>query len=161
VWLQNQLTSRFSNISLIDVALVIEKIMQLLKQMSWALQVMALLSIGVGFFVLYSLIQHQMGQRKKDLSLLKALGLNFKDLNRMVLIEFFLLSGLAGFIGGSASMLVTYVFSALFFDGVWSFDLWTPTFLWICLTSLCLLVSHFAARRTLKVKAQELLQEVF
>lgn len=159
VWLQNEITSRFPNISMIDVEQVIQKMMTLLRQMSWALQVMAILSILVGLFVLYSLIQHQMAQRKKDITLLKVLGMQLPQLKKMVLLEFLMLALSASLLGGLLSMLVTYVFSYFFFDGIWAFDPWTPLLLASFLTGICLLVSFIASSSTLKMRAQKLIQQ--
>jgi putative ABC transport system permease protein len=159
VWLQNEITKRFPNISMIDVESVITKLMSLLKQMSWALQVMALLSIFVGLFVLYSLVQHQMNQRKKDMTLLKVLGMRPNQLKKTILIEFLAISLCASLFGGLISLGVTFVFSYFFFDGIWTFDLLTPFLIALLLTGVCLAVSFVAARSTIKVRAQKLLQE--
>jgi putative ABC transport system permease protein len=160
VWLQNEITKRFPNISMINVESVITKLMSLLKQMSWALQVMALLSILVGLFVLYSLVQHQMNQRKKDMTLLKVLGMQPNQLKKTILIEFLAISLCASLFGGLISMAVTFVFSYFFFDGIWAFDLLTPFLIASLLTGTCLAVSYIAARSTIKIRAQKLLQEV-
>ena len=46
--------------------------------MGFALRLMSILSIGVGFIIVVSLINHQLIERKKDFGLLNVIGMNYK-----------------------------------------------------------------------------------
>lgn len=157
--LQREIVDELPNVSLIDVAQVIERVLLILEQMGVALQSMAWLSVAVGFFVLYSLVQHQMQMRERDITLLKVLGMPHKSLRVMVRQEFFILSFFSSCIGGFFSVGVTFVFAHLFFDGLWSFNPWPILGSIAAVTTLSLVVAEFASRRSLEKNPQLLLQE--
>ena len=62
--LQNQMVRAFSNISMVDVSRVVERILGIVTQMSWALKFMAYLSLFTGFVVLFSIANHQAQLRR-------------------------------------------------------------------------------------------------
>jgi putative ABC transport system permease protein len=156
---QRVLIDELRNLSIIDISELIARVVSILEQMGVAMQLMAWLSIFVGLFVMYSLVQHQMHLRTRDIVLLKVLGLSFKDLRAMIRYEFFFLSFAASLTGSFLSVFVTMIFAHLFFDGLWSFTL-IPLILAVgVITLLGVLISELAARRTLLRRAQELLQE--
>lgn len=157
--LQRDIVAKFPNLSIIDVADLIGRLLGILEQMKVALSAMAWLSVFVGLFVLYSLVQHQMVTRTRDINLLKVLGLSFDRLLMMIRFEFFFLSLTASVIGAFISVAVTYIFAHLFFDGLWSFTLRPLISSIVVVTFLSLLIADFASRRSLKRRAQELLQE--
>jgi putative ABC transport system permease protein len=157
--LQRDIVSTFPNLSIIDVADLIARLMGILEQMKIALSAMAWLSVFVGLFVLYSLVQHQMVTRTKDLNLLKVLGLSFDRLLKMIRYEFLFLSLAASIFGAFISIAVTFIFAHLFFDGLWSFNPWPLLSSIFVVTLLSVLIADFASRRSLKRRAQELLQE--
>ncbi len=157
--LQREIVSSFPNVSLIDVGQLITRVMSIMEQMSWALKSMALLSMAVGFFVLYSLAQHQMTQRERDITLLKVLGLSFNDLRKMVRIEFLILGFTASLLGAFLSLFVTWFFAFLFFDGIWTFAPMPLIYAVVCVSLLCLIVSEVATRKSLAKGAQSLLQD--
>jgi putative ABC transport system permease protein len=157
--LQREIVSKFPNLSIIDVAELIGRLIGILEQMKVALSAMAWLSVFVGLFVLYSLVQHQMVSRIKDLNLLKVLGLSFARLLKMIRLEFFLLSLSASMFGAFISIAVTFIFAHLFFDGLWSLTIKPLVSSVLVVTLLSVIISDLASRRSLKRKAQELLQE--
>lgn len=157
--LQRDLAQKFGNISMIDISELIVRIMSIMQQMAIALSFMAALSLVVGLFVLYSLVQHQMRSREKDITLLKIVGMNHGPLSKMVLMEFSLLSLGAGFFGALASLASTFIFAHLFFDGIWTFDPWTPLWTVSLIFFLCLSVSYLASLKALRKSPQILLQE--
>lgn len=156
---QRGLAQAFGNISIIDISELIVRIMAIMERMGLALSFMAWLSLIVGLFVLYSLVQHQMRSREKDITLLKIIGMEHGALKKMILMEFALLSILAGGFGALTSIACTYIFAHLFFDGIWTFDYVTPLWTVSFIVFLCLIVSYMASRRTLKKSPQLLLQE--
>ena len=53
--IQNLITQSFPTVSILDVERTGRKILSIVKQMTWALQVMAFLSILAGLVILYSI----------------------------------------------------------------------------------------------------------
>ena len=77
--LQNGIVQQFPNVSMIDVARLVERILQLTRQLSFALQFMAILSIVAGLVVVFSIARHEVHTRIREINLLKVLGGSFQD----------------------------------------------------------------------------------
>lgn len=157
--LQSQIVQGLPNVSLVDVTRTMERISQIIEQMSWALQFMSLLNIIVGLVVLYSLANHQAHQRQMDIGLLKALGSPFPWIQNSFLWPFMVMALAAGLSGLLGSFLVSYLFSQLLFENIWVFNAKAPlTILTLTLLSAGL-VTYLALRKHLQVSPQKLLSE--
>lgn len=152
VALQNKVVSSLPNISIIDVSKVVEKLEEVINQMSRILTVMAWLSVVAGLVVTFSIANHQTQLRIWDINLLKILGSPFRTVYKIILQEFFLISVLAGLLGTLASLMTSWLITAYVFDGVWKIDLMTPLIALIWTVGLCLLVSFVASYRVLNAK---------
>lgn len=150
---QGLLYEKFPNVSAVDISRVVKKILDVMTQMGWALKAMSLLCLVVGFFVLYSLANHQMEGRKADLVLLKVIGMELGDLSKMVRREFLSIGFLAGLIGSLFGLLVSFIVTKLFFDGLWNVNLLWPLMSILIITGLCWVTAFFATKKALKVKA--------
>ena len=93
--LQDQLADRFPNVTVLDVARLVAKFLDLAAQLGTALTSMALLSALTGFAVLFAVARSETAARGRELSLLTALGAGGGLLRSVVLIENFILSGTA------------------------------------------------------------------
>lgn len=157
--LQNQIVRELTNVSLIDVTRTMERISQIIRQMSWALQFMSLLNVLVGLVVLYSLANHQARERQTDIGLLKALGASFSNIQNSFLLQFLFIALASGFIGVLGSFAVSFLFSKLLFENVWIFDGQSP----VIILGVTLLSSAFvtllAIRQSLSTSPQKLLSE--
>jgi putative ABC transport system permease protein len=150
---QSLLYNKFPNVSAVDISRLVKKILDVMGQMGWALKAMSFLCLVVGFFVLYSLANHQMEGRKADLVLLKVIGMKQGDLRKMVTREFVSIGLLAAVIGAAFGLIVSFIVTNLFFDGLWSFNLMWPIISIITITGLCWVTATFATKKALKVKA--------
>ena len=121
--IQNLLVRKFPTISIVDVERTGRKVLEIISQMTWALQVMAGLSILAGIIVLYSLAREKARQQRWEINLLKVLGASFTDLKMQVRIEFGLLSFSASVLGIALSMCSSYLLAEKVFDRVWSFHI--------------------------------------
>ena len=88
---QNLLVRNFPTILILDVERTGKKILSIVEQMTWALQLMAILSIMAGLVILYSISREKAREQRWEINLLKILGASFKDLRNQVRIEFGLL----------------------------------------------------------------------
>ena len=91
--IQDLLVQKFPTISILDVERTGRKILQVVGQMTWALQVMAILSIIVGLIILHTISREKARRQRQEINLQKILGASFKDLRNLVRIEF----GILGF----------------------------------------------------------------
>ncbi len=150
--LQRDLAQRFSNISVIDITQLVERLLSIFNQMSWALRAMAALSLAVGFVVLFSVSHHQAQERERETALLKILGARFQDLRRIFALEFGLLALGASLTGAVVSGVAGFLISAVIFDGLWAFDGATPMIAVVSVTLLSVITVWFATRRQLTRK---------
>ncbi len=155
--LQNKLYDKFPNVSAVDISRVVKKILDVMSQMAWALKAMSVLCLVVGVFVLFSLANHQMESRKSDIVLLKVIGLKESSLLKIALFEFLGIGVLASIFGALFGMLVSFIVSHLFFDGLWVVSWWLPLLTVLVISTMCGLTAALAARASLKVKASHFL----
>ena len=135
------------------------KILEIVAQMTWALQVMAGLSILAGLVVLYSLAREKARRQKRELNLLKILGASFADLKAQVRIEFGLLSLSASCLGIFLSLGTSYLLAEKVFDRVWSLQWSLPVTMVAGVFALSLLVTELATRKILKEKPVSILNQ--
>jgi putative ABC transport system permease protein len=155
--LQSLLYERFPNVSAVDISRVVKKILDVMTQMGWALKAMSALCLVVGFFVLYSLANHQMEGRKRDVVLLKVIGMDLPQLQGMVIREFVSIGFLAALLGALFGVAVSYVVTVLFFDGLWQISLLWPFMSLIIISLSCYVTATLATKKALKVKASHFL----
>ena len=139
----------FPNISMVDVSRLVERIFIILKQMGWALKIMTLMSFLTGLLVIYSISNHQIYLREKDLSFLKIIGVPLKTLKKMIRLEFFLLTIIGTGVGALLGVGLSYLISQIYFDGMWSFLWWFPPCSILIISFLCLFTSEVATRTVL------------
>jgi putative ABC transport system permease protein len=157
--LQNSLVKQFSNVSMIDVARVIEKVMQISEQMAWSLELMAGLSLLAGFVVLFSIANYEVRRRSWDLNLLKIFGASHRSLFKYLVFEFGLLGFLASFFGALISLAVTWILSRLLFEGTYRFDLTWPLLIILMVTGLSVVILWIVSHHVIRERPSELLQQ--
>jgi putative ABC transport system permease protein len=156
---QDLLVRKFPSISILDVERTGQSILSVVKQMTWALQVMAALSILAGLIILFCVSREKAYKQRQELNLQKVLGASFSHLRNQVRLEFGMLGLAASIAGASLSTLVSYVFSEIIFDRVWSFYWPLPVGITLIVVTLSILTAEIATRKTLKLKPSILLQE--
>jgi putative ABC transport system permease protein len=155
---QMQLFDLFPNVSVIDITRVVERILIVLKQMSIAMGAMAVLSLLAGLFVLYSLINHQLSERQKDIGLFKIMGFGKQQLQNMTIKEFVIITVTASLFGSLGSIMVTFLLAKVLFDGLWLPSLLLPLVTTLSLGIIVSLLSWMSAKSTFKKKTVDLIQ---
>ncbi len=113
--LQNQIVKKFSNISVVDVSRVVDRLLKTMDQMSWALLFMSILCFLSGLVVLYSMASHQAYSRSWEVGLLKALGSSFQTIEGLFLWQFGMIAMISSLVGGFIAMAMGYLFSYFLF----------------------------------------------
>lgn len=149
----------FPTISVIDTSRLVERLMNLMSQVGSALYIMSALSFFVGALVLFSVFRHQMEMKKRDVVLLKVLGLDDSRLRRIFRLEFVVLALFSSLLGAILGMGSSYLISTLFFDGTWVFNWRIPLVVSLGLISLCLAVSELAMKKVLQSPSKSILEE--
>lgn len=155
--MQKKIVRTMPNISLIDVDRVVQKLVVLIEQMGWALQVMSAFCILVGMTVLLALANDQIRSREWDIGLLKALGTRYPVIMQTFILQFTLIAFTAAISGGALSLIGSYIFSYFLFDGSWYFNWQVPLAMLIGICCFSPILIFFGIRRGLKFSAKELL----
>lgn len=150
--LQNAIVRKIPNISIIDVTTVIDRISEVIRQMSLTLTFMAYFSMLVGFVILYSIANHQSFERQREIHMLKILGSSLSKISLLFVGEFLLISSFASLLGIIASFLISYIFSKSFFGAQWIFSVKLPMIIFFVLQVLSFLVVRMSGNQVLKSK---------
>ncbi|WMJ07339.1 ABC transporter permease [Nitrosomonas sp. sh817] len=92
----HDLVKAFPNILVVDVALVIRQVQQMIQQVSQAIEFVFLFTVLAGFAVLYAAIAATQDERIQEAAIFRALGAKREQLSRAWAAEFAILGGLAG-----------------------------------------------------------------
>jgi putative ABC transport system permease protein len=157
---QNSIVINLPNVSIINVTQIVARILDITDQISWAIKLMAWLSILAGLVVLFSIARYEVKSRFWEINLLKILGANFQDVKRMVQIEFGILGFFAALSGILLSLLMSWSLSWYIFDRLWIFSLWITGFSIVAITLLSILTALAATLSVLKQKPLDLLRAV-
>lgn len=157
--LQLKLAKAFPNVSIVDVQRTVNEVLKIADQMSWSLELMALLALFTGYVVLYSIVSAQMRLRRWELNMLKVVGAGFGAVSKYLVTEFVVLSLGAGVMGAGLSVIVSYFISYYVFEGSfvfnWQWPLWTA--FGVCLLSA--LIAYLASRQVVHESPLVILQE--
>lgn len=155
---QNSIVNNLPNISVINVQQIVARILDITDQISWAIRVMAYLSIFAGLVVLFSIARFEVKSRYWEINLLKILGANFNDVKHIVEIEFGILGFFAALAGVSLSLAMSWAISYFIFDGLWSFSPGITAFTILAICALSVLTALVATLSVLRQKPLELLR---
>ena len=147
--LQQALVKHIPNVTAINVGDVLENIVNLLQQLAWAIQGMALLCIVNGTIVMTAALATTRYRRLYESAILKALGGTRRLITQSMAVEFGLLGSLAGVIGIALASLFSWAVLHFFLDLEWTLQI--ETLLLGCLLTilLTLIVGFLSSYRLL------------
>ncbi|HLW20448.1 MAG TPA: FtsX-like permease family protein [Cyclobacteriaceae bacterium] len=114
--LQSEIVREFPNISMVNLAMVVETLEELLGKISFVIQFMAMFSILTGILVLISSLIISKYQRLRDSILLRTLGASSRTVSLINTFEYFFLGSLASLSGILLSFLATFMLSYYVFE---------------------------------------------
>lgn len=97
--IQRDLVVRYPNVSVIDLATILEAIDAILGKVAVAIRFMALFSIASGLVILIGAIATSRYQRMRESVLLRTLGARSHTIRRILATEYFTLGAVAGLAG--------------------------------------------------------------
>src|SRR5690606_26350744 len=106
----------FPNISMVNLAMVVQTLENLLGQISFVIRFMAMFSILTGILVLISSLIISKYQRLRDSILLRTLGASSRTVRLINMLEYFFLGSLASLSGILLSLLATALLNFYVFD---------------------------------------------
>ncbi len=150
---------KFPTISMIDLERLVERIVEVTDQMMRALALMTLLALLVGALVLYSVMSHQMEMKRKDIVLLKAMGIDFNVLKSIFRLEFVSITILSAITGSMLGILVAWFISYRFFDAVWEFDALLPAAVISSISIFSFIICEICLTKVIHTPCNEMLKE--
>ena len=127
--------------------------------MTWALQVMAILSIVVGLIILHTISREKARRQRQEINLQKILGASFSDLKNLVRLEFGALGFFSAILGVSLSTGASLVLSHYIFDRVWNFNWQLPIIMITGVTLVSCITAEIATRKVLGEKPIQLFKD--
>lgn len=147
--LQEKISKAFFNISSVDIEKVTHRILEMIHQISWAIQFMSLISLLAGLFVIFSISSEQSQIRQWDLYLMTVLGATPKVVLKQSFYEVLLLSLFSSFIGILLSFAMAYLLSYYIFDALFMPDFFWPILSLVIVTFFTTAISMIASRTKL------------
>ncbi len=114
--LQQQLVSKFPNVSILDLKRILSLLEEILGKISWVINFMAFFSIFVGVAVLMGAIYSSKHQRVKQGALLRTLGAQGSQILKMIAIEYAVLGFLGAFMGVVLAVLGSSLLAYMLFE---------------------------------------------
>ncbi len=105
----NRLVKAFPNITVLDVAQIMDEVRRLIARVSLAVEYVFLFTLVAGLMVLYAAIQATLDERIHENAILRTLGASRRQMVRGLVTEFAALGGLAGTVAAAAATVVGYV----------------------------------------------------
>lgn len=105
----SELLRAFSNLTLIDVSAIMNKVRDIVARVSQAVEFVFLFTLLAGFVVLYAAIAATQDERVREGAILRTLGASRAQMTRGVVAEFLVIGGLAGTVAAGAASVLGWV----------------------------------------------------
>jgi len=143
---QNTVIEKFPNISIIDVRQTVQDILVFVDQMAMALQMMAIVSIILGFFIFIVLVNTQIQERLSEFNLLKVLGSESAVIRKIIFIQFLFIVSISLIVGLGLGLLLTQILVKTVFSIETSFDFKAMSIITVMLLPIVYLIVARATR---------------
>jgi putative ABC transport system permease protein len=130
--MMHELVRTFPNILVVDVAIVINQVQEMIHQVSQAIEFVFLFTVLAGFSVLYAAIASTQDERIYEAAIFRALGARREQLSRAWAAEFAILGGLAGLFASAGASVLGYVIGKHVLHLDYTFNPW----IWLIGTSI-------------------------
>ncbi|MDT0631091.1 ABC transporter permease [Rubrivirga litoralis] len=113
---QSAAVEAFPNVSAVDVQLVLSLIDRVLARVAFVLRFMALFAVATGLVVLAGAVRVALGQRTREVVMLRTLGASRAQVRRILVAEYALLGVLAALTGGVLALAGAWGLAAFVFE---------------------------------------------
>ena len=156
--LQNRLYASYPNVSVIDVVAIIKQVLVLVGKVGIILKTMAVFCFVLGMFILFTIVNHEVRQRQKQIHLFKILGAPFYQIYLSTVGEHLIIGTLAMITGLLPSVALNAVFGEVFFQGAFTFSLSLVLQIFGLFFVSLLLISYAGSAKALRSKPIGLLK---
>lgn len=118
----NQLVKRFSNLTVIDIAELMQQVRGIMYKMTNAVEYVFVFSLLAGMAVLYAAMVATRDERIREMTLLRVLGASRRQVLSSLLSEFLVIGGLAAIIATLVASALAYYVSVHMLDIPYRFN---------------------------------------
>ncbi|MDS4014057.1 MAG: FtsX-like permease family protein, partial [Candidatus Accumulibacter sp.] len=154
----NRLVGEFPNLTVIDVAAIVQQLQAIMQQVARAIQFVFLFTLAAGVIVLHAALASAADERRYELAVMRALGARREQLRRALLTEFAVVGGLAGLLAALAAMGVGEFLARRVFHFELAANPWLPPLAMIGGAALVTAAGWLAAARLLQAPPIEVLR---
>ena len=156
---RNAVVKTFPNISVIDLASILETLSSILSKVSYVIKFMAGFSILTGLIVLLSSLILSKFQRIQESVLLRTIGASRKQILQINAVEYILLGGMSALTGIVLALIASYLMARFMFELDFSFQ-WMPILaMFVIVTSLTLFIGMLNSREVISKSPLEVLRK--
>lgn len=119
-----ELTKRFPNLTVVDVSKVMAEVRTIIERVMLAVELIFLFSLCSGLVVLYAAALATEDERRREVAVLRALGVSRRTVSRAASAELWIIGGLAGLVGSTCALVAGAVTAYALFELPWVFDPW-------------------------------------
>ena len=148
--LGRDLVARFPNVTLIDVDMVLKQIQTVMEQVSSAVLFIFVFTLLAGGMVLYSALMTAFDERRYELSVMRALGAQRRQLRQSLLTELLVVGAIAGLIAAFGASALGQLLARQIFQMELPLNLWLPLQAAIIGAGLAVSVGWLAIRQLLR-----------
>ncbi|MGP1716714.1 MAG: ABC transporter permease [Methylophilus sp.] len=120
----NQLVKQFPNLTIINVAAVMEQLQGLLSKMSYAIEFVFGFSLLAGVAVLYAALMATREERVRESTLMRVLGASRKQVVLAMLVEFLCIGILASIVANIFTNVAAYYLATFILNIEYQFNAW-------------------------------------
>ena len=120
----NQLVRQFPNLTIINVAAVLEQLQDLISKMSYAIEFVFGFSLLAGVAVLYAALMATREERVRESTLMRVLGASRKQVVLAMLVEFLCVGMLASLVAMLFTNIAAYYLATLVLHIDYQFNVW-------------------------------------
>jgi len=120
--LLNAVVQRFPNVTVIDVAAIMDEVRGMIARVTQAVQYVFLFTLVAGVLVMLAAIHATLDERIRESVLLRTLGADRAQVRRGILVEFAGLGCLAGLVAAATATVIAYVLADTVFHLEFTFD---------------------------------------
>lgn len=156
----NQLVRQFPNLTIINVAAVLEQLQGLISKMSYAIEFVFGFSLLAGLAVLYAALMATREERVRESTLMRVLGASRKQVVLAMLVEFLCVGMLASLVAMLFTNIAAYYLATLVLHIDYQFNVWLSVQGLLAAIVLVPFAAWLVTRHQFKQPPRALLQSV-
>lgn len=156
----NQLVKQYPNLTVIDIAALMQQVRGIMEKMSRAIEYVFAFSLIVGVLVLYAALVATREERVAEATLMRVFGASRRQVSIAYVAEFFCIGMISALFATIAANLLAYYISSHVLNIPFQFNFTLAALIMMITSILIPLVAWLGLRRYLNIAPRQLLQSV-